>query len=133
VKRYALAYAATFVVMVAIDLVWLGVVAKPFYEKGIGHLLAEQPNWLAAALFYFGYPVGLVVFAIAPNASRRARRSVLISGALFGFFAYGTYDLTNLATLKNWPLGLSMIDIAWGSSVSAVSALAGWWVLRRQR
>ncbi len=123
--RYIAAYAATLVVMVAIDLLWLGVIAKPLYQKGIGHLMAEQPNLVAAVIFYGLFALGLMVFAIAPQGAARAWRNTAAAAAMFGFFCYATYDLTNLATLRNWPLGMSLLDIAWGSLVSAAAALAG--------
>jgi uncharacterized membrane protein len=111
--------------MVALDLLWLGVIAKPIYQQGIGHLMAERPNVPVAVLFYAVFALGLVVFAVAPNASEPQWRKTILAGALFGFFAYATYDLTNLATLKNWPIGMSLLDMAWGSFVSAASAAAG--------
>lgn len=123
-NRTLAAYAATTVTMLAIDMVWLGVIAKPFYQQGIGHLMAPQPNLWAAALFYLLYPVGLVLFAVWPNTGTPWLQTALM-GAAFGLFAYATYDLTNLATLKGWPLGLSVIDTLWGAAVSAVAATAG--------
>ncbi len=112
--------------MVAIDLVWLGLIAKPIYQQGIGHLMAAEPKLVAGALFYLLYPVGLMVFAVMPG-STLAWTDTALKAALFGFFAYATYDLTNLATLKNWPTSLALIDMAWGTAVSAVAALAGRW------
>ncbi|MBC7918621.1 MAG: DUF2177 family protein [Rhodoferax sp.] len=123
-NKYAAGYIAAAVVMLAIDMVWLGVVAKPMYQKGIGHLMAEQPMLGAAIAFYLIYPLGLIVFAVAPQGADPAWGKTILMGALFGFFAYATYDLTNLATLKNWPISLAVIDIAWGSAISAVSAAA---------
>ena len=123
--KYFGAYAATLVVMVALDMFWLGIVAKSFYQQGIGHLMAERPNVPVAVLFYAVYAAGVVVFAVAPSESTAGWTRVLVMGALFGFFAYATYDLTNLATLRNWPVALSLVDIAWGAAVSAVSAVAG--------
>ena len=123
-NKLLLAYAATAAAMLALDMLWLGVIAKPLYQQGIGHLMAEKPVIPIAALFYALYPVGLMIFAVAPHAAAEWHRG-LLAGALFGFFAYATYDLTNLATLKNWPLGLALLDIAWGSAVSAVAAAAG--------
>lgn len=123
--RYLATYASTLVVMVALDLLWIGVIAKPLYQQGIGHLMAERPNIAVAVLFYVMYAVGVVLFVVAPDAPASSWGRTLIMGALFGFFAYATYDLTNLATLKNWPLGLSLMDMAWGSLVTAVSAAAG--------
>ncbi len=123
--KILIAYAATFTVMVVIDLVWLGVIAKPWYQQGIGHLMAAEPNWLFGGLFYALFPVGLMVFAVVPGMADAGWGRTALLGGLFGFFAYATYDLTNLATLRNWPLGVALMDMAWGTGVSAVSALAG--------
>jgi uncharacterized membrane protein len=126
--RQLLAYAATFIALAALDFLWLGVVAKSFYRDGIGHLMAPSPNLFAAAAFYLLYPIGLVVFAVLPSGGEWLR--ALLLGALFGAFCYGTYDLTNLAVLKDWPLPVTLADIAWGAVVSAAGASAGAWVLR---
>ena len=123
--RYFAAYAATAAVMVTIDLIWLGVIAKPLYQQGIGHLLSDRPNVPVAVVFYALFALGLMIFAVIPNEAYGRWGQALLAAALFGFFAYATYDLTNLATLQNWPLGLSLIDMAWGTAVSAVSAAAG--------
>jgi uncharacterized membrane protein len=128
--RYLAAYAGTALVMLVLDAVWLGLVAAPLYQQGIGHLMAESPRLGVAALFYLLYPLGIVLFAVAARPAG-AWQPTLLAGALFGFFAYATYDLTNLATLKGWPVWLSLIDIAWGSLVSAVSAGAGRWAMDR--
>lgn len=124
-SRYLITYIATFVTMVLIDLLWLGVIAKPLYQQGIGHLMAEKPNITAAVLFYILYPMGIVMFAIAPDAASASWLKTFVTAALLGLFAYATYDLTNLATLKGWPASLAAVDMAWGSLVTAVSALAG--------
>lgn len=124
-KPYLAAYVGTFVVMIALDLLWLGVVAKPLYQKGLGALMLEQPNWPVAALFYATFAVGLVIFGVAPQEAARSWTHTLTMAALFGFFCYATYDLTNLATLKGWPVGLSVMDIAWGTVVSTVSVAGG--------
>ena len=124
-------FLATLAVMVALDLVWLGVVAKPLYQAGIGHLMADQPNVVVALVFYVVYALGLMVFAIAPWASKTGWLKMAAMAGMFGFFAYATYDLTNLATLKQWPLQLALMDMAWGTVVSAVSACAGKWVWMR--
>lgn len=126
--RHLLTYAATFVALAVLDFLWLGVIAKNLYREGIGHLMAPGPNWWAAAAFYLLYPIGLVVFAVLPSGGDWLRALAL--GALFGLFCYGTYDLTSLAILKDWPLGLTLVDIAWGAGVSAAGASAGAWVQR---
>ena len=123
--KYFVAYAAAAIVMIAIDLLWLGVIAKPLYQQGIGHLMAERPNIPIAVLFYVIFPIGLMIFAVLPHAAAAGWGKTLIAGALFGFFAYATYDLTNLATLKGWPIGLSVIDVIWGTFVSSLAAAAG--------
>jgi uncharacterized membrane protein len=122
---YFAAYAATVIVMVALDLLWLGAIAKPLYQQGLGHVMAEQPNVPIAVLFYAVFALGLMIFAVVPHGGSAGWSKTLVAGALFGFFAYATYDLTNLATLRNWPIGLSLLDMAWGTVVSSVSAAAG--------
>ena len=129
--RYLGTYAAIAVVMIALDLLWLGVIAKPLYQQGIGHLMAEQPNVPVAVLFYALYALGLLLLAVLPNAAEQGWSKTLVTAALFGFFAYATYDLTNLATLKGWPVGLSLLDMAWGTVVSTASAAAGKFALDR--
>lgn len=121
-NKYLVAFLVVAVVMVAMDVLWLGFIAKPMYQDGIGHLMAERPQLLAALAFYMVYAVGLVVFVVAPRAGMAGWQSTALMAALFGFVAYATYDLSNLATLKNWPLWLSLIDMAWGAFASAVAA-----------
>ena len=123
--RFFWAYAATLLVMVVLDGLWLGLVARSTYQAGIGPLMADPPRWGAAALFYLAYPLGLMVFAVWPSAATPGWAPVALLGAGLGLMAYGTYDLTNLATLRGWPLGLSLLDMAWGTVVSASSSVAG--------
>jgi uncharacterized membrane protein len=110
----------------AIDMIWLGLVAKNFYVSQIGYIMGPV-NWPAAILFYLVFLVGLVIFAIHPAFLAGSVTKALILGALFGFFTYATYDLTNLATLKDWPLLVTIVDMAWGTvlggAVSAVTVL----------
>ena len=124
-NKYAAAYAGTAITMVVLDMLWLGVIAKPLYQQGIGHLMTETPNVPVAVLFYALFAVGIVVFGVSPQTGGASWGMTLGMAALFGFLAYATYDLTNLATLRNWPAGLSVIDIAWGTTVSMASAAAG--------
>lgn len=124
-SRLAAAWVATAVVMVALDLLWLGVLARTMYQQDIGHLMAARPNLLAGVAFYVLYVTGLVVFVVAPRELDRGWGPTVALGALFGLVAYGTYDLTNLATLREWPLRLSLVDMAWGALLSAAAAAGG--------
>ena len=123
--RYLAAYTSTLLVMVLVDLVWLGILARPLYQRGIGHLMAEQASLPFAGLFYLMYTFGIVYLAIAPNASVPGVKAVFFAGAAIGLFAYATYDLTNLAVLRGWPVWLAVVDMAWGTLITAVSAAAG--------
>ena len=133
------AYGATVVVMLALDIAWLGFIAKSFYREAIGHLMADPPNLVAAVVFYLLYPAGVMLFAVAPAAwsgvlatsTDTSWSHAVLAGALFGFFAYATYDLTNLATLRGWPWRLVLVDIAWGTTLTAAAAAAGHWALGR--
>jgi uncharacterized membrane protein len=124
-SRYLTAYGATFLAMAVLDIAWLGLVAGPLFQKHIGHLMAAQPLLPAAILFYLVYPVGLTLFAVLPRGPVPDLATTMRLAALFGFFAYATYDLTNLATLRDWPVGLACLDMAWGTLVSAACGAAG--------
>ncbi|WP_303976735.1 DUF2177 family protein [Dongia mobilis] len=124
-RRYLVTYLAVLILFILIDGIWLGLVASGLYLEGIGGLMAPTPNWVAAAAFYLLYPAGLVFFAIA-GTTRQTMAAIAQRAALLGFMAYMTYDLTNLATLRDWPLGLSLLDMIWGALLSAVSASLGW-------
>ncbi len=117
-------YLAVFVAMLVVDMVWLRLVAVQWYAEGMGPLLTNSPNLWAAAAFYLIFPAGLLIFAVFPSADAPLVKAVTM-GALFGFFAYATYDLTALAVIKGWPVGLTFLDMAWGTIVSGVSAGAG--------
>ena len=123
--RYLTTYAAVLVVMLALDMLWLGLVAKDLYQEGIGHLMADKPGIAAAVAFYLVYAAGLIVFVVAPNADEPRWGRTQLMGALFGLCAYATYDLSNLATLKAWPVGLTFIDMCWGTVISMLAAGAG--------
>lgn len=123
--KYLVAYVATAIVFFAIDFVWLSQVATKFYSERLGHLLMDKPNLGAAAAFYLIYIAGIVLFAVTPGLKSN---SVLVAGAygaLFGFFAYATYDMTNFATLKNWPIEVVVVDIAWGMVLTGTAAALG--------
>ena len=110
--------------MVMLDVLWLGLLAKDLYDDGIGHLRAAETRFGPAIAFYLIYAAGLMYFALAPHGPRRTLRTTLLAAALFGTVAYATYDLTNLATLRDWPLSLALIDMAWGCIASTLSVLA---------
>ena len=118
-------YAIALPVFFAIDMLWLGVVARNFYRAQIGRLLKADVNWAAAILFYLVFIGGIVFFVLAPALEKSSWRYALLVGAAFGFITYATYDLTNLATMKDWPLLVTVVDLAWGSvltgSVSVIS------------
>ena len=120
-------YGAVLLTMVLLDLLWLGVVARPAYQAGIGHLMSERPLIPVAVLFYIVYAGGLFIFAVLPFDAAAGWRKPLLQAAMFGFFAYATYDLTNLATLKGWPWTLAVLDMAWGTLLSTVAVAAGRW------
>jgi uncharacterized membrane protein len=124
VNKYFAGYLGAASVMLALDMLWLGVIARPIYQQSIGHLMAERPDVGVAAAFYALYAAGVLIFAVVPQAEDPAWGRTVLMGALFGFFAYATYDLTNLATLRNWPWRLTLVDMAWGTLLSAVSAAA---------
>jgi len=113
-----------------IDMLWLGVIAKTIYQKYLGNFLTDNVNWTAAIIFYFIFVAGISIFAIYPAVNKGSVYHALYMGALFGFFTYATYDLTNLATLKGWPLPIVIIDIIWGSVLSAIVSLSGYCIVK---
>lgn len=106
-------------VFFVIDMIWLVLVAKNFYQKQIGFLMKPDINWLAAIIFYLLFIAGLVTFVISPAVEKQSWVHALIFGALFGLITYATYDLTNLATLKDWPLMVTIVDLIWGTVLAA--------------
>lgn len=125
-KTLLLTYGLSFLAFLAIDMLWLGVVAKNLYQKYLGNLLSEQVNWTAAFIFYFLFVAGILIFSTHPAIVKQSLKHALLMGALFGFFTYATYDLTNLATLKGWPLKLVLIDILWGTFLSTSVAFCAY-------
>lgn len=121
-------YLVSFVIFFAIDLFWLGIVAKKMYQAEIGHLLKTDVNWIAAILFYLLFIGGLVIFVLMPAVDAGNIWKALLLGALFGFITYATYDLTNLATLKDWPLKITIIDLAWGTFLGASTSTVSYFV-----
>jgi uncharacterized membrane protein len=122
-------YGVAFLVLGVLDGLWLVYVARDFYQREIGALLLSDVRKLPALLFYLGYPMGLVLLALTPRPDSLGM--AVARSALLGLVAYGTYDLTNLATLKGWSLRVAMADTAWGAVVSAAAGAAVWWVGKR--
>ena len=117
-------YLTALISFFALDMIWLGAVARSFYRSQIGFMLNEGVNWPAAVIFYLLFVFGLVYFVIVPGVQRKSLVSVAADGALFGLVTYAAYDLTNLATTKNWPLSVTLVDLAWGAVLgAAVSAI----------
>lgn len=130
-RRYLVGYAVAAVVFLALDLAWLGVIAQKLYRDEIGALILDKPRLGPAAAFYLIYLVGVVMFAIRPALASGRLVEALAMGAAFGFVAYATYDLTNLATLKGFSLKVTLADLAWGAFVTACAAAAGYLAARR--
>ena len=129
---YIKLYFATLIAFFAIDMVWLGLIARNFYRQQLGFLLRPDTNWVAAIIFYLLFIAGILVFVVLPGLEDNSLKTTILRAALFGLVTYATYDLTNLATVKDWPLLITIVDLAWGSvlsiAVSCVGFLAGKWL-----
>ncbi len=130
ISKLILSYLLTFAVFFIVDMAWLGFVAKDIYKKYLGNFLSDNVNWIAAFVFYLLFVVGVFIFAILPAVEKDSLRSAIIMGALFGFFTYATYDLTNLATLKDWPITIVFIDIIWGMVLTGIVSTAGFYIVK---
>ncbi|MEQ1770333.1 MAG: DUF2177 family protein [Devosia sp.] len=124
------AYGSTVVVFLALDFLWISLVALPMFRRDVGHLLLAQPNLAVAGLFYLAFAAGIVYFAVNPALVSGNWSQAAIAGAILGFVAYGTYDFTNLSTLKDWTVSLALSDLVWGTVLTAVSATAGFFITR---
>lgn len=123
-------YFLTLVIFLGIDSIWLGLVAPKFYRSQIGHLMAEKANLAVAGLFYLLFVGALVYFVVAPAVQSGEIRDVLLRGALFGLVTYATYDLTNHATLRDWPVTVTIVDMAWGTLLTAATSALSVWAAR---
>lgn len=128
-QTYAIAYVATAIVFFGADFIWLSRMTSAFYRPRMGSLLLDQPNLGAAGLFYLVYVAGVVHLAVVPAVNSGSWTTALVSGAILGLVAYGTYDMTNLATIKNWSLSLSVVDMAWGTVLTAIAASGGYFAV----
>jgi uncharacterized membrane protein len=127
---YIAAYPITLTIFFAADMAWLRTTVGRLYRPILGDLLLPEFNAVSAIIFYLAYPIGLIVFAIVPALRTGNIITALMSGALFGFFTYGTYDLTNQATLRNWSTKLTITDLTWGTILGGISALGAAWILK---
>ncbi|MDH7475853.1 MAG: DUF2177 family protein [Microgenomates group bacterium] len=112
-----------FLVFLAIDMIWLGFIGKSLYQKYLGYLMTDKINWIAALTFYILFIIGLLIFVINPALLQKSLNKAIFYGALYGLITYATYDLTNLATIKNWPLTITIIDLFWGTFLSTAVSL----------
>ena len=128
--KIIMVYFLTTCVFFAIDMIWLGFIAKKFYRKYLGGFLSDNVNWLPAIIFYLLFIAGVLIFAVFPALEKESLTKAILFGALFGLFTYATYDLTNLATLKGWPLPIVFIDIIWGMVLSGIVSTSGYFFAR---
>ena len=122
---YAKLYLATLAAFFVVDMLWLGLIAKTFYRKYLGYLMAPSVNWPAAIIFYLLFIVGILVFVVLPGLEKQSLKITIIRAVLFGLITYATYDLTNLATVKDWPLAVTLVDLAWGMVLTTLVSMAG--------
>jgi uncharacterized membrane protein len=127
---YLKLYVMTVPVFLLVDMIWLGVIAKEFYRKHLGFLMSPQVNWLAALGFYLLFVVGLIVFAVNPALEKASWVRAGVLGALFGMMTYATYDMTNLATIKGWPVVVTVTDILWGMVLCSIVSVSSFWFAR---
>lgn len=123
-------YLVALFIFLVIDLLWLGLIAKNLYSKQLGHLMSDNVNWIAAIIFYILFIVGLVFFVIMPAIEKGSWSYALLAGFLFGLISYATYDLTNLATLKDWPISITLIDLVWGTSLGGLVSMITFFLVR---
>lgn len=123
-------YFITLVVFFAVDMVWLGLVARSFYQKHLGYLLAPATNWAAAVLFYLLFVFGILFFVVSPLLKDGSLAALVLRAALYGLITYATYDLTNMATVKDWPLVVTVVDMLWGVVLSVIVSLVSFWIGR---
>ena len=130
VKSIIISYLLTFIVFLTVDMLWLGIIAKNLYQKYLGDILSDKVNWIAAFVFYLLYIAGISIFVVYPAINKGSVFNAIFMGALFGIFTYATYDLTNLATLKGWPLPIVFNDIVWGAVLSAIVSFSGYYIVK---
>jgi len=128
---YLKTYGVAFVAFIVIDLVWLGFVANNLYKKYLGFIMRPNPNWTVAIIFYLLYLAGLVYFVIHPALQKESWKYALFAGMFFGLITYATYYFTNLATLKDWPFLITVIDLIWGTTLGGFVSIITWWIVTK--
>jgi len=128
---YIKMYFITLAVFFVIDLTWLGLIAKNLYSQQLGFIMKENVNWIAAISFYLIFIIGIVYFVVNPAIINDNWKYALFAGMLFGFISYATYDLTNLATLKDWPLKITIIDLIWGTSLGGLTSIISFLIYKK--
>ena len=118
-------------IFLCIDAIWLGFIARGIYAKYLGYIMAKNIVWWAAGVFYLIFMAGLLFFVIEPSVRTQSIRYALAAGAFFGFVAYATYDLTNLATIEGWPLFVTVIDLIWGAFVASSTSVLSYMLINR--
>jgi len=121
-------YALTFLTFLGIDMIWLGFVGKPFYDKSLGYIKADNVNWIAAILFYLIFVAGLLYFVVLPALKEGSMKKATLNGAILGFLTYATFDLTSLAVLKDWPVDITIIDLCWGTFLGATVCTVSYYI-----
>jgi len=127
---YLKLYFASLAVFFAVDMLWLGLVASSFYKKHLGYLMAPTINWYAAIIFYLLFILGILVFVVLPGIKENSLPNTILRAAFFGLITYATYDLTNLATIKEWPLTVTLVDLVWGMVLSTIVSVSGFYVAK---
>lgn len=128
IKKIIILYISTFAVFLLIDMLWLGIIAKNFYQKQLGSLLKEPVNWTAAFIFYMMFVCGILIFTVMPALNKNSMITAVMLGMLFGLITYATYDLTNLATLKNWPVSIVVVDMIWGTVLTGLVSISSFFI-----
>lgn len=127
--KWFLYYGIALVVFMVIDLIWLGFIAKDLYSKYLGYLMADKVNWVSAVVFYLIFIGGILYFVLYPSLLEKNLINLIIRAALFGFITYATYDLTNLATIKDWPIQITIIDLIWGTTLSTSVSVISYFII----
>ncbi len=128
--NYIKMYIVTLIIFFAIDIIWLGFIAKDIYKEHLGFIMGEKTNWIAAIVFYMVYIIGLIFFALNPALQKDSLIYAALVGGFFGLITYATYDMTNLATLKDWPIFITAIDITWGTLLCSATSSISFIILR---